>query len=101
MHLAVAALFGEPRGQERLAGFEGVPETSQDLVGDCGGPQDVENLGKVTVDQLTDVSENCASFPAHLPDAELGVHQIHADRRGIKEGLEPGVALAHHRIRLL
>ena len=82
-------------GAVRLAGFEGVPETSHDFVGAFGRPQDVDDLDKVTADQLLDVAEDRASCPAHQPDAEFRVDQVHADRGGVKEGLEPSVALAH------
>ena len=93
-YLAVVAHFGEFKGYVRLAGFEGVAKTRHDLVGAFGRPEYVDDLDKVTADQLADVAEGWTSCPAHQPDAQFRVHQVHPDRRGIKEGFEPGVAVA-------
>ena len=47
---------------------------------------------EVTADQVGDITEDRAGDLVHLSHTEVRIHQIHTNRGGIKESLEPSVA---------
>src|ERR1700681_4606747 len=71
-----------------LARFQRVAEALNNFVCVWFGPEDVHHLIEVAPDEVWNIAEYGQSRGIDLPDAEIRIHQIDAERRLVKERLK-------------
>jgi hypothetical protein len=92
---AIDAEYGVLRNDIRFAGFEGVAEDADDLIRARLVQQNPDDLVEVATDDSSrNVAEHRQSDGVDFANAEVRIHQVHAQRRLVEEHLELRSAMA-------
>src|SRR5262245_20916841 len=79
-HAAVAPLFDTLGHDERFAGLKRVPEDAHQLLDVLLGPKDGDDLGEVPTNKVGNDAKDLGGCRIDLPDLEIGIDQINAER---------------------